>query len=343
MRLPPLYVSEVLNWADAFYARHGRWPTRNDGKILGQLGLTWSAVHQALRVGGRGLPRFGSLARLLLERRDRRHKGLLPRFTIRRVLAWADAFHARTGGRWPTIKSGPIPEAPGETWRAVGKALIRGRRGLPGGSSLARLLAERRGVRNHMGLPDLTVEQVLHWADRYQRRTGQWPTVKSGPIPGARYGETWATVTTALIDGTRGLAGYGSLARLLARERGVPNRKARPPLSEARIARWARAHRSRTGRWPGHLDGAIVGSGGETWSAVESALKAGGRGLPGGDSLYRLLLRHGRTGRLAGAQGEQILNVDAVAAARRGPARPPTHRPQRSAPRRRGRRRPGGR
>ncbi len=66
----------------------------------------------------------------------------------------------------------------------------------------------------------------------------------------------------AIIDPTRGLAGYGSLARLLARERGVKNRKAQPPLSEAKIARWARAHYRRTGRWPGHLDGEIVGSGG---------------------------------------------------------------------------------
>ncbi len=299
MRRPVLYISDILRWCDAFRDRVGRYPTREDGKIPGQLGLTWNAVHVALRVGGRGLPRIGSLARLLLEHRNRRHKGLLPPFTIRRVLAWADAFHARNGGRWPTGKSGPISEAPGETWRAVDKALIRGRRGFPGGSSLARLLAERRGVRNHMGLPDLTVEEVLGWADRHRRRTGQWPTVKSGPIPGARYGETWATVATALIDGTRGLAGYGSLARLLARERGVANRKARPPLSEARIARWARAHRNRTGRWPGHLDGEIAGSEGNTWSAVESALKNGGRGLPGGDSLYRLLRRHGRTGRAA--------------------------------------------
>jgi hypothetical protein len=34
--------------------------------------------------------------------------------------------------------------APGETWAIVAGALFKGRRGLPGGSSLAKLLAEKR-------------------------------------------------------------------------------------------------------------------------------------------------------------------------------------------------------
>ena len=44
--------------------------------------------------------------------------------------------------------SGPVAEAPEETWRAVNMALAQGHRGLPGGSSLSRLLDEsRRGTR----------------------------------------------------------------------------------------------------------------------------------------------------------------------------------------------------
>ena len=38
------------------------------------------------------------------------------------VLAWADAFFARTG-TWPTAHSGPdSSEAPGETWLLIKKA-----------------------------------------------------------------------------------------------------------------------------------------------------------------------------------------------------------------------------
>ena len=36
-------------------------------------------------------------------------------------------------------ESGPIAEAPGETWKSVDLALRYGYRGLPGGASLARL------------------------------------------------------------------------------------------------------------------------------------------------------------------------------------------------------------
>ncbi len=299
MRLPPLYISDILSWADAFHARAHRYPKRTDGKIPGQLGLRWSHVDQALAQGGRGLPRVGSLAVLLLERRGRRHKGRLPRYTYGQFLAWADSHKAKTG-RFPTADSGPIMDAPGETWGAVDRALMTGLRGLPGGSSLAQFLANRRGVRNRMRLPPLSVDQVLRFADRHHRETGEWPTRHSGPIPGSK-GETWASVDAALVAGSRGLAGYGSLARLLDRRRGVPNRKALPRLTERQIARWAKEHVKRTGRWPGHLEGEIPGSGGVTWSAVESALKQGGRGLPGGGSLYRLQRRLGRKGRSARA------------------------------------------
>ena len=47
-------------------------------------------------------------------------------------------------GRLPTETSGPIPEAPGETWKAVQVALVRGGRGLPGGNSLAYPLGRKR-------------------------------------------------------------------------------------------------------------------------------------------------------------------------------------------------------
>jgi hypothetical protein len=46
---------------------------------------------------------------------------------------------------WPGVLSGEVPEVPGEDWRAVNFALYRGFRGLPGGDSLAKLLARQRG------------------------------------------------------------------------------------------------------------------------------------------------------------------------------------------------------
>jgi hypothetical protein len=65
---------------------------------------------------------------------------------LRTGLSWADRHKGRTGA-WPHLNAGPVADAPGETWRGLNRALWGGHRGLPGGSSLARLLAERRGRR----------------------------------------------------------------------------------------------------------------------------------------------------------------------------------------------------
>jgi hypothetical protein len=291
MKRPVLYIDQILRWADEFHRRWGRWPKKDSGVIPGTDRTTWNAVHVALGKGGRGLPKGSSLAQLLAERRGVRNRMRLPPLSVKQILRWADAQRARTG-RWPEVLSGPIPECPGETWQGINSALTEGRRSLPGGSSLARLLAQERGCRNSRDLPALTPGQVLSWADDYHARTGRWPLSTSGPIAEAPFGETWATVNEALIHGIRGLAGYGSLARLLQRRRGVPNRKDRPKLTVAQILAWADAHHRRTGDWPRHVSGRIADAPGETWSAVEAALQSGLRGLPGGSSLYRVLVRY---------------------------------------------------
>ncbi len=74
------------------------------------------------------------------------------------------------------MTSGKIQGSGGETWRSVDHALRDGKRGLPGVSSLARLLASQRGRRNQRQRPALTVEQILAWADAHHERTGEWPT-----------------------------------------------------------------------------------------------------------------------------------------------------------------------
>jgi hypothetical protein len=173
-----LTIDLILDWADDFKALTGRWPNRDDGRI-GLTPNTWAAVDAALKDGRRGLNPGSSLAKLLLARRGRRHKGNLPPLTATAILAWADAHHTRTGD-WPAITSGEVVGAAGETWSGLNSALNKGNRGLPGGNSLARLLAAERGARNHLALPRLTCEQILAWADAH--RTGRWPVTKSGPV-----------------------------------------------------------------------------------------------------------------------------------------------------------------
>jgi hypothetical protein len=284
---PVLYIAQILRWADEHRRRTGDWPSKNSGAVPGTLGEKWRNLDQALRSGRRGLLGGSSLARLLAQRRGVRNRRALPRLRQAEILRWAEAHHRRTG-QWPRPTTGPVPEAPGETWHAIDTALVKGWRGLRGGSSLAHLLAVRKGVRNAKAPPRLTVPQILVWADAHRRRTGQWPKDRSGPVAGGG-GETWLGVDMALRKGLRGLHGGSSLARLLARRRGVRNDKALPRLTVAQVLAWAEDHYRRTGAWPACRSGPVRAAPGETWSAVASALHRGRRGLPGGVSLAQLL------------------------------------------------------
>jgi hypothetical protein len=231
-----------------------------------------------------------------MSRRRKRKKGWRPKppLTEDQILAWADEYHRRTG-RWPKLTSGAVPRNFVDRWVTIDSALRKGCRGLPGGSSLARLLAARRGVRNMKGLPRLTVPKILRWADEHHRRTGDWPRQNTKPrgIPGTN-GETWLAVDAALQVGGRGLPAGSSLARVLKEHRGVRHIGELPPLSVDQILAWADTFHERTGRWPKSTDQreVIPDSGGERWGYVMHALDMGLRGFPGGASLADLLEKH---------------------------------------------------
>ncbi len=218
MRRPELTVEQILAWADAFHERTGKWPERKCGRVWEPADESWQNIDQALRKGLRSLHRGQSLARLLAKHRGKRNRKQLPKYTISEILQWADAHHARTG-RWPRVKDGGIAAAPGETWSAVEEALRAGQRGLPGGSSLIQLLSVKRKVCNPAARPRLKVTEIIRWADEHFRRTGNWPSVRSGLIPESE-GDTWVAIDLALRRAKRGLR-PSSLFRLLAKQRGV--------------------------------------------------------------------------------------------------------------------------
>ena len=124
----------------------------------------------------------------------------------------------RNGVDGPVLAS-PVP---GETWARIDDSLIRGLRGLRGGSSVARLLAKHRKVRNPKALPRLTEKQIVTWADAYFARYGKYPSENAGPVEEAP-GEVWINLTSALREGTRGLRGGSSLFKLLVKHGRVPS------------------------------------------------------------------------------------------------------------------------
>jgi hypothetical protein len=213
MRKSTLRLVDILRWADAHRARTGQWPIGSSGVVPEAPAEKWANIDQALRVGLRGWPGGYSLAQLLSEHRGKRNRKRLPPLTEAQILRWIKAHHRRTG-TWPRGDSGPISGTNGETWAAVEVALNHGQRGLPGGATLPRLLAEHFGVRNPGQLARLTDRQIRTWARRHRQRTGSWPAADSGPVTDAP-GETWCGVDMALKQGWRGLPGGSSLFRLL--------------------------------------------------------------------------------------------------------------------------------
>jgi hypothetical protein len=125
------------------------------------------------------------------------------------------------------VTSGPI-DGTSETWKRIDACLLVGGRGLPGGSSIARLLAKYRGKRNLKGLASLTVKTIVGWAKLHRRRTGQWPSIKSGVIDEAGDSTHWKGVDAALRTGGRGLRGGTTLAKVLRRYRKGSQRRNQP-------------------------------------------------------------------------------------------------------------------
>jgi hypothetical protein len=286
---PALTEELILEWADSHKKITGDWPRENSGAVSQVVGETWSNISVCLQKGMRELPGGSSLAKLLAEKRGVRNRGALPKLTEEQILSWVDSYHQRTG-KWPKAPSGAIAGAPGENWKQVNRSLEVGLRGLPGGSSLVRLLASQRGVRNPKDLPPLSGDQILSWADAHHERSGEWPTSGSGQVS-EEPAETWRDIDTALARGRRGLPGGSNLAKLLGDKRGVPTRFDRP-LAEYQVLAWADLHWQRTGSWPMRKSGPVTDARGETWARIENALNKGIRGLPGGSSLARLIKEH---------------------------------------------------
>lgn len=212
-----------------------------------------------------------------------------PPLTTEQILVWVDAHHERTG-RWPIYASGPVVDAVGETWPGIDYALRAGSRGLPAGSSLARFLAEHRGVRNRMALPKLKISQILAWSDAHHARTGKWPSYLSGTVEDDG-SVTWASIDNALRIGGRGLPGGSTLARLLVEKRGA-RKQPYCKLTLRIIIKWAKQHRRKFGFWPNAHSGPVDGVPGESWSGINLALTTSLRGLPRGFTLSSLLVKH---------------------------------------------------
>ncbi len=66
----------------------------------------------------------------------------------------------------------------------------------------------------------------------------------------------------------------------------------KPPLTVDMILAWADEFHRQRGRFPIHDDGIVPGELTQTWCGIDNSLRSGTRGLPGGDTLTKLLVRY---------------------------------------------------
>jgi hypothetical protein len=136
--LSELNVLQILSWCDEWKARTGDWPNPRSGDIPGTA-ENWTKVQNALFYGVRGLPGGSSLAGLLYEERGERSSPHQPVLTADQIFAWAEK-HKQITGKWPRQYSGEVIGVAGENWSRINAALRLGLRGLPGRSSIPKLL-----------------------------------------------------------------------------------------------------------------------------------------------------------------------------------------------------------
>jgi hypothetical protein len=149
------------------------------------------------------------------------------------------------------------------------------------------MASEEHSQRRRLLNPPLSVEQILAWAKAHFQRTGHWPTFRAGKVAEAP-GESWSAIYQALRRGLRGLPSGTSLPQLLDERIGAEGGRGKPPLRLEQILAWMRAHHNRTGRWPQIKSGEVQDAPGESWNALDQALRHGSRGLPAGLSLHLL-------------------------------------------------------
>jgi hypothetical protein len=219
-----LTIGQVLAWADAHHARTGRWPGTCSGNVHGVPHETWARIDNALVRGYRGFPGGFTLLELLFEARGAQYRYARKNTKLKKILAWACA-HFEIHGTWPHERSGGIPNSNGETWGSIYNSLRLGKYARRRRRAIERLVAKRR-VPNALNKPaDLSIAQILRWADTYFTVRGRWPTAKSR---GLRMGPTvsWRIIDEALRLGMRGLPGGKSLEGVLEENgRGIANFK----------------------------------------------------------------------------------------------------------------------
>lgn len=278
-----LTEAAIIESAREYCRNHGRLPScQTTHSVPGMPNETWSGLDAALSEGVRGLPGKSSLSKLFKNLKEELGLNLKERAILE-----AGRKYYYLHFRLPNEKTkDPVPDMPHENWKALDASLRAGSKGLPGGSSLAKLF---KNIKEELGF--YYIDKILDAAKTYYKESQKFPTsTTEDPVPGMS-NVTWKNLDARLRSGARCLPGNSSLSLLL--EPWKAEIQGDISLSEFSIIRaleiFHEIYKKRPRYGSGQTDLDLVpGMPNENWHAIDAALRKGSRGLPGGSSLLKL-------------------------------------------------------
>lgn len=150
--------------------------------------------------------------------------------------------------------------------------------------------------------PKLDEDDVKAWIDQYRScNDGKFPHHSSGKVVGSPENLTWGAVDRMLRDGFRSFEGGSSLSRFIDDQFDIVRRSSSKKYTIKQILEWAERYYKEFGYYPTKRSGSIPfaeedGYSSVTWGGIDRSLRVGNKGLPGKDSLFRLLKRESKYG-----------------------------------------------
>ena len=289
-----LTIYQIIEWAKDHFKKTNEWPTYKSGAVLADYSEKWGAINSALQGGHRGLETNETLEALLW-----REKGVVgtlagKKLSNKKILDLTKQHFEKTG-LYPTSNSDWILEGK-DSWSTISVALNRGFRGLPGGSSLAKLLHAHNLKANLGARKYPSKEEIVEAAKEYktQDKNSKLPTSKSGPFPNPNYLDlTWGAINSAIAKGSIEYTKAKTLTDLWVLEFGSRNINNLEDLSEEQILQWCDKYQEDhpNKKFPSNQSVPIVTMGTETFMSIDTAIRENRRGLTGLVSLAHLLFK----------------------------------------------------
>jgi hypothetical protein len=289
-----LTIYQIIEWAKDHFEKTNEWPTYKSGKVLAEPSEKWSSIRSNLVHGGRGLPKGLSIEKVLFDELGVIGVRSGKQLTEQRVHSLA-LMHYEKIGSYPTESSDWILEGK-DSWPAISFALNYGFRGLPGGSSLAKLL-QAHNLKANLGEREYpSKDEIVDVAKIYQTqdKDNKLPTRESGLFPNPNYLDlTWGGINSALVKGLIEDTKAKTLTDLWVQEFGSRNVNNLENLTEEQILRWCDKYQEDhpNKKFPSNQSVPIVTMGTETFMSIDTAIRENRRGLTGLVSLAHLLFK----------------------------------------------------